>query len=109
MTGAVHTIPTNEASIVCADGHVAYTKCTCTTLSFLLDHFLGLLDGLPCCHYGGHLAALVLVLVAVWGLSNDDNEVAKGPVLQLDQACNSIGNFISVSMYAPVLVLQSTR
>jgi hypothetical protein len=61
MTGAVHTIQTADALIVCADGHVAYTKCTCTTLSFLLDHFLGLLDCLSCCHYGGHLAAAVLL------------------------------------------------
>jgi hypothetical protein len=79
MTGAVHTIQTTDASIVCADGHVAHTKCTCTTLSFLLDHFLGLLDDLSCCHYGGHLAAVfVLVLVAVWGLSNDDDGAVKG-------------------------------
>jgi hypothetical protein len=68
MTGA-------DASIVCTGGHVASTKCTCTTLSFLLDHFLGLLDGLSCCHYGGHLA---VVLVVVWGLSNDDGGAAKG-------------------------------
>jgi hypothetical protein len=46
---------------VCADGHFAYTKCTCTTLSFLLDQFLGLLDGLSCCHYGGHLAAALVL------------------------------------------------
>jgi hypothetical protein len=65
MTGAVHTIQTADALIVCADGHVAYTKCTCTTLSFLLDHFLGLLDCLSCCHYGGHLAAAVLQSVVL--------------------------------------------
>jgi hypothetical protein len=36
------------------------------------------LDGLSCCHYGGHLAAaLVLVLVVAWGLSNDDDGAAK--------------------------------
>jgi hypothetical protein len=70
----------DDASIVCADGHFAYTKCTCTTLSFLLDQFIGLLDGLSCCHYGGHLAA-ALVLVVVWGLSNDDDGAAKGSVL----------------------------
>jgi hypothetical protein len=74
----------------------------------LLDHFLGLFDHLSCCHYGGHLAA-ALVLVVAWGLSNDDDGASKGPVLQLDQACNSIGNFVSVSMYPPVLVLQRAR
>jgi hypothetical protein len=78
MTGAVHTIHITDASTVCADGHVAHTKCTCTTLSFLLDHFLGILDRLSGCHYGGNLAALVLILVAVWGLSNDDDGAAKG-------------------------------
>jgi hypothetical protein len=83
MTGAVHTIQATDASIVCADGHVAYTMCTCTALSFLLDHFLGLLDGLSCCYYGGHLAALVLLLT-VRGLSNDNDGAAKGAVdLQL--------------------------
>jgi hypothetical protein len=81
---AVHTIQTTDASIVCADGHFADTKCTCTTLSFFLDQFLGLLDGLSCCHYGGHLAAAV-VLVVVWGLLNDDDGDAKGSVLQLCQ------------------------
>jgi hypothetical protein len=75
----VHTIQTTDTSIVCADGHFAYTKCTCTTLSFLLDHFLGQLDCLSCCHNGGHLAAaLVLVLVVAWGLSNDDDGAAMG-------------------------------
>jgi hypothetical protein len=59
---------------VCADGHFADTKCTCTTLSFLLDQFLGLLDGLSCCHYGGHLAALVLS----WGLLNAVGGAAAG-------------------------------
>jgi hypothetical protein len=77
MTGSVHTIQATDASVVCADGHVAYTKCACTTLSFLLDHFLGLLDGPSCCHYGGHLAA-ALVLVVAWGLSNDDDGAARG-------------------------------
>jgi hypothetical protein len=62
---AVHTIQTTDASIVCADGHFADTKCTCTTLSILLDQFLGLLDGLSCCHYGGHLAAALVLLLAV--------------------------------------------
>jgi hypothetical protein len=75
----VHTIQTTDASIVCADGHFAYTKCTCTTLSFLLSQFLGVLDGLSCCHYGGHLAA-ALVLVVVWGRSNDDDGASKGAV-----------------------------
>jgi hypothetical protein len=74
----VHTIQTTDASIVCADGDVAHTKCTCTTLYFLLDHFLGLLDCLSCCHYGKHLVVLVLILVAVWGLSNDVGGAAKG-------------------------------
>ena len=41
--------------------------------------FLGLLDGLSCCHYGRHLAA-ALVLVVAWGLSNDDDGAAKGVV-----------------------------
>jgi hypothetical protein len=72
---------------VCADGHFAYTKCTCTTLSFLLDHFFGLLDGLSCCHYGGHLA--LVLLLAVGGLSDDDDGAAMGPVLQLDKALSS--------------------
>jgi hypothetical protein len=66
MTGSVHTIQATDASVVCADGHVAYTKCTCTTLSFLLDHFFGLLDGLSCCHYGGHLAAALVLSGAGW-------------------------------------------
>jgi hypothetical protein len=71
----VHTIQTTDASIVCADGHFADTKCTCTTLSFLLDQFLGLLDGLSCCHYGGHPAA---ALVLSGRLSNDDDGAAQG-------------------------------
>jgi hypothetical protein len=103
----VHTIQTTDASIVCADGHFAYTKCTCTTLSFLLDQFLGLLDGLSCCHYGGHLAVLVLS----GGRLNAVGGAAKGAVLQLDQACNSI-ELLPLNrrfLYAPVLILQDAR
>jgi hypothetical protein len=103
---AVHTIQTTDASIVCADGHFADTKCSCTTLSFLLDQFLGLLDSLSCCHYGGHLA--VLVLVVVWGLLNDDDGAAMGPVLQVD--CSFLTRSeVLVSPYAPVLFLQDAR
>jgi hypothetical protein len=91
---------------VCADGHFAYTKCTCTTLSFLLDQFLGLLDGLSCCHYGGHLAAaLVLVLGAVWGLSNDDDGVVKGGC-RVAATRSEFSIDRGSSAYAPVLFLR---
>jgi hypothetical protein len=98
----VHTIQTTVASIVCADGHFAYTKCTCTTLSFLLDQFLGLLDGPSCCHYGGHLAVLVLS----GGRLNAVGGAAKGAVLQLDRKFRFGRPF---PMYAPVLFLQDVR
>jgi hypothetical protein len=39
------------------------------------------LDGLSCCHYGGHFA--LVLLLTVRGLSNDDDDgAAKGSVLQ---------------------------
>jgi hypothetical protein len=90
MTGSVHTIQT-DASVVCADEHVAYTKCAFTILSFL-----GLLDCLSSCHYGGHPA---LVLVVVWGLLNgDDDGAAKGPCCKGVRLCSMTG--VEVVIYA---------
>jgi hypothetical protein len=102
----VHTIQTTDAttdaSIVCADGHFADTKCTCTTLSFLLDQFLGLLDGLSCCQYGGHLA--LVLLLTVRELSDDDDGAAKGSGAWDMGRCSKIDHVFrsGVSIEAPL-------
>jgi hypothetical protein len=59
---------------VSVDGEVFLAEWAGTALSLFLDKFLGLSSCLSSCHYGWHLAALVLSE----GLSNDIDGAAMG-------------------------------